>query len=358
MKKTKFLTGLLFNTLMSVLFAAILGINPLLAFGGMAAGSTLLPKAQGTANMAIQKEIWMSTLVENLFANNSFISKAFNADMFVTQGKTVHIPNAGNPSGVKKNRKSFPATVETRTDVDLSFDLDEFTTDPIKIPNADTYELSYNKRESVLKNDKSKLMEEVANSFVYYWSPTVADAKLRTSGDAVTAHLPSATGNRKAFDKADVKKAMTLFNKQNIPQEGRYLLVDADMFDQLLDSLTAKEIDVFNNLANISEGTVGKLYTFNIMMRSKAGRYTTGLNRKAWTNDDGGEVAGAATDHGAAIAWHENSVCRALGAVDAFEEEDSPTHYGDIYSFLARAGGRPMRSDVEGLAAIIQDTSS
>jgi len=40
-----------------------------------------------------------------------------------------------------------------------------------------------------------------------------------------------------------------------------------------------------------------------------------------------------------------------------FEDLSSPTYYGDIYSFLVRAGGRPMRSDVAGLLAIVQDAS-
>ena len=45
--------------------------------------------------MAIQKEIWISSVVEDLFADNSFLSKAFNADEYVNSGKVVHIPNAG-----------------------------------------------------------------------------------------------------------------------------------------------------------------------------------------------------------------------------------------------------------------------
>ena len=121
--------------------------------------------------MAVQKEIWMNAIIENLFADNSFLSKAFNADEFVNGGKTVHIPNAGSPSNVVKNRNSFPATVKHRADVDLTFDLDEYTTDPIRIPHADTVELSYNKRESVLGGDRRKLIEEVSNDFTFKWSP-------------------------------------------------------------------------------------------------------------------------------------------------------------------------------------------
>ena len=45
--------------------------------------------------MAIQKEIWTRAIVEGLFASNSFLSKAFNADEYVEAGKIVHIPQAG-----------------------------------------------------------------------------------------------------------------------------------------------------------------------------------------------------------------------------------------------------------------------
>jgi len=310
-----------------------------------------MPNLNGVMPMAVQKEIWMNSIVEGLFADNTFLSKAFNADEFVNQGRTVHIPNAGSPSNVERNRKNFPATVKHRDDVDLEFDLDEFTTDPIRIPHADNVELSYNKRESVLGQDKRKLAEEVANHFIYLWSPSSTYIK-RTTGSAVTAHTPAATDNRKAFVQADIKAAMDHFNNADIPQENRFMLVDAVMYSQLLDSLTDKDSLAFHSLANIPQGILGKLWTFNIMMRSKAGRYTSALNAKAWTS------AGASTDHGAAIAWHYDSVCRALGEVNMFEKEDDPTYYGDIYSFLVRAGGRPMRNDVAGLLAIVQDTSN
>ncbi|HBL73829.1 MAG TPA: hypothetical protein DD458_01245 [Prolixibacteraceae bacterium] len=299
--------------------------------------------------MAVQKEIWMSSLVEQLFANNSFMSKAFNADEFVTN-KTCHIPNAGVASNVEKNRKSFPATVKTRADVDLTFDLDEYTTDPIKIPHADTVELSYNKRESVLKNDKAKLIEEVSNDFIYKWSAP-SSSVIRTTGTGATAHLPSATGNRKKFVKADVLAAMNDFNSKDIPQEGRYMLVDAVMYGQLINDLTDKDSMAFYSQADVANGVLGKLFTFNIMMRSKSGRYTAALAPKAWTE------TGVTTDQAAVLAWHEGSVCRALGQTEMFDDEKNPLYYGDIYSFLVRAGGRPMRNDVAGLLAIVQDNA-
>ena len=297
--------------------------------------------------MAIQREIWIGSIVEGLFADNSFLSKAYNADEFVNMGKTVHIPNAGAPSKTKKNRTSFPADVNTRADVDLSFNLDEFTTDPIRIPHADTVELSYNKRESVLRQDKAALQESVAKSMIYSWLPEKKYC-IETTGTAVDAHSPNAAGKRKALCRADVEKLMTKFNADNIPQEGRYLLLDAYMYDQLLADLTSVQNQAFFASADAQRGILGKLFSFNVMMRSEVAVYGDGIVKK--TED----AAGAATDLAAGLAWHENSVCRALGEVNAFEKEKDPTYYGDIYSFLVRAGGRPMREDVKGLIVLVQ----
>lgn len=297
--------------------------------------------------MAVQKEIWLSSIVGLLFAQNSFMAKAFNADEYVNQGKTVHIPQAGAPSGVKKNRAELPATVKQRKDSDLTFVLDEYTTDPVHIPHADTVELSYDKRESILRQDKLKLLDEVAKSFIAAWLPTDAECTLKTTGEAVNAHTPSATGKRKAFTADDVLAAMTAFNAADIPQEGRYLLLDAQMYSQLLASLTKTEGMAFLACADAVNGVVGKLHSFNIMLRSTV----------AAVDVNGALVAeAAATDCAAALAWHEQSVCRALGEVKMYSNEDDPTYYGDIYSFLVRAGGRRMRNDGAGVLAIVQDT--
>lgn len=353
--KLKSLFVLLSALLFNIAGASAISLASGLPFGAVLGGGAVLGlfggAASGQMNMAIQKEIWMSTIVEGLFADNSFLSKAINADEFVKEGKIVHIPNAGAASKTEKNRTNLPAQVKKRTDKDLTFNLDEFTSDPVLIPNADTVELSYNKRESVVSQDRSKLHEDVANGFLYNWAPAKAYTIL-TTGDAIEAHTDAATGNRKAFTKKDVNNAMKRFNKDDVPQERRYLLIDADMYSQLLDSMTEKEADAFHNLADLKNGVIGKLYSFNVMMRSKALRYTGATVAKEW------ETAGAATDCAGALAWHQNSVCRALGEVVAFENEGDPTFYGDVYSFLLRAGGRPMRDDMKGILAIVQDTAA
>lgn len=302
--------------------------------------------------MAIQREIWERSIVESLFADNSFLSKAYNADEYVNQGKIVHIPQANAPSAVVKNRTQKPATAKQRTDSDLTFEMAEFTTDPIYIPHADTVELSYDKRESVLRNDKLQLADVVAKDFLYNWSPSKTNT-VSTSGAAVAAHVhDKATGTRLAVTRKDIFALMTRFNRQNIPQEDRYLLLDAEMYSQLMQELSAQEAMAFHAQADLKNGVMGKLLSFNIMQRSTAALYTADGSKKSW------DTTGAATDVAAALAWQKECVVRALGEVRAFEKEGDPSWYGDIYSFLVRAGGRIRRSDEKGVVALIQATTA
>lgn len=297
--------------------------------------------------MAIQKEIWQALIVEGLFADNSFMSKAVNDDMYVNMGKKVHIPNAGAPSAVEVNRTSIPATAKERTDVDIEYSLDELTTDPIIIPYADTVELSYSKKQSVIRMDRDNLIEKASEQMLYNWAPASTEFVL-TTGANVEAHTKSATGNRKAVTRKDILALMNKFNEQDIPQQGRYLLLDAVMYGQLLSDLTETDKNMFLASANAEKGILGQLYSFNIMMRSKVLRYKTGNTLAKWSE------AGEATDNAAGLAWYEGSLSRALGEVQVFESVRNPTYYGDILSFLVRCGGKCRRQDKKGVLALVQ----
>lgn len=302
--------------------------------------------------MAIQKEIWSRDIVEGLFPDNSFASKALNDDAFVNEGKKVHVPNAGAPSGVKKNRATVPASATKRVDTNVDYDLDEYTTDPICIPHADTVELSYDKRRSVISQDREELRRNAHEGLLENWAPKQADGIVYTSGLAKAAHLNKATGKRKALTTGDVLTLMTKFDSDNIPQEERYLLLDAVMYAELLESMTKTDEIGFLQKADAAKGVVGELYSFKVMKRSTVLRYAVSAGAAT-----GLASTEAATDCAAGLAWHASSVRRALGEVKMFASEDDPTYYGDLYSFLVRCGGCISRSDKKGVCAIVGITA-
>lgn len=354
--KGKKLIVLICATVFNVVSASAISVASGLPMAGILAVGGALSLFGGTTagalNMGLQVEIWHKSIVGNLFADNSFLSKAFNADDYVND-KKVHIPNAGAPSKVKKNRATVPAAVNKRTDRDVEYELDEYTTDPIYIPNAETVELSYNKRESVIKEDRAAIHDAVADGFLYRWSPKAAFV-IRTTGSAVDAHLKGATGSRKGCTVKDFESAMTRMNAANIDQNGRYALLDAQMYSQLINDMTKHESIAFHALADVKNGVIGKLFTFNVMLRSKSLAYTAALA----AIDREPDHDFAATDHAGGLFWQDGCVCRSLGLVKMFGNEGDPTYYGDIYSFLLRAGGTIMRYDGEGVIALVQDEAA
>jgi hypothetical protein len=303
--------------------------------------------------MAIQREIWENHIEGNLFKNNEFLLASYDAGQYVLQGKVVHIPQAGVIPNIQKNRSNLPATVLQRSDSDITYTLDEFSTDPILIPQADMIELSYNKRESVLSEYESALRELIAESILYDWSPDMSNNLLRTGGASATSHLAGTTGNRKKFVTSDLKAAQLALNKQNIPLEDRYALLSADMYQQLTDDLTATQYRDFSVAFDAKDGILGKLFGFNIMMRSNVVSYTNDLVPvvKAYG------AANSADDNDAVLCWQRNAVERALGAITFFEKIGDPTYYGDIYSVAIRMGARKRRADEKGILAIVQSAA-
>jgi len=299
--------------------------------------------------MAIQREIWEADIVANLFKNNQFLNFAYNADQYVVNGKVVHIPNAGASPNVVKNRTTLPASVVQRTDVDITYALDEYTSDPIHIPNAETIELSYDKRQSVLAEAQAKLRQEVAENMLIAWAPATV---IKTTGGATASHLPGTTGNRKLFTLADLQAAMRKMNADDVPMENRFALFSADLYDQLISAMSITQYRDFSQAYDPTTGIVGRLYGFNILLRSTSVRYSSSFTPKPYG------AAADADDNDSIICWQQNSVERALGEVRFFEKIDDPQYYGDIYSFLVRMGGRIRRSDGKGVVAIVQDAAA
>ncbi len=296
--------------------------------------------------MALQTQIWINSIVELLFADNTFAARSIDHSAFVTD-KTVHVPNAGSAPSVVKNRSVFPATAAQREDYDLTYDINEYSTDPVHIQDAERVELSYNKRESVLKQMKSALADKAHIDLALSWVPS-GYAKVGTSGAAAPAHMPSSTGNRQAMTKADVLAVKNLFDLDDIPQTGRCMLLDAVMYNQLVASLSESEANAFNASVNAQRGILGRLYGFDFYMRSSVFRVAA--------NGASMASSASATTSAAGLAWQEDCVSRAMGNHELFENEKDALYYGTVMSALVRAGGSSIRNDKKGVVVIYQTT--
>lgn len=292
----------------------------------------------------------MNDVVENLHRRNPFMSKAFNGDQFVLDGKVVHIPQAGTQTDAQRNRTSFPATVRTRSESDITFALDSFTMDPVKVANLEKIELSFDKRRSVIGNHNDYLAQLVGDWMLYNWAPTAAGNIIRTTGGSVAAHI--GTGTRKLILEAELKKAALYMNRAGIPMNDRYIQFDADLYDQFLTALGSTTYKDFSRYMDAANGIVGKLHGFTFLEpRPSVLRYAS--DASAVNTPD---AAGADTDQAGIIAWQLDQVIKALGSTKIYDNTDRAEYYGDVISAEVRAGGRKMRSDGAGVIAIVQDT--
>lgn len=260
------------------------------------------------------KEHWVNTLTENLFADDTFVTRSIDHSAFV-DGEKVHVPNAGAKPTITKNGTTFPMEASQRTDADVNYAIDAYRTEPIYVQNAEQIQLNYDKINSVLMNAKSALQETMALSVLSNWI-----SKATGTGHCTTAST---------FKRETLLAVKLAFDKQDIPQSGRCIILTPEAYSSLFGDLQGAEQYAFSASANAERGTIGTLFGFDVYMRSKL------------DNAEGSKVI--------AFAWHEGAVSRALGNTQIFENQNDALYFGDIISAEVLAGGAAIRNDKSGI---------
>lgn len=363
MKPLHFITGFIKLIVVSILMAGLLGMTgyvenvqtaAVTIFAVLFLASCLVPVPKSAAYDVVM-EVWAAYIMERFYKDNAFLQNCFDDSDYVVNGRIVHIPQPGAKPNVTVNRNVFPAVSVRRADTDVLYALDELTTDPTHIPNIDQIHISYNKADSVLGDHMQVIDETAADLVLAKWA---ANAGIyRTTGAQIVngnpaqltvAPIAGQVGNRYAFTHRDLKNLMTEFNVTKAPKQDRFVLIDDNMYDAFYDTLGETNAKDFSQYADAKNGVVGRLHSFNIMTRSSV---------LASDNADATKALGAAMaadDNLVSLAWHKNSVARAMGDKKLFQKIGDPNYYGDVHSALLMFGGRVRRADGIGICKIIQ----
>ena len=290
--------------------------------------------------MGLQIELWEESIKETLFKSNPHINLCLNRDDFVLNGSVVHIPQSAGPVAVAKNRSTFPATPVVTVETEVLYSLDTFTTDPWFVPNRDLYELSFDKQMEMLAENKGNLDELAGDNLFYLWAKNVPSyGKFNTTGAANALSLNSIT-------ESDLIKLQNYLNNQNVPREERYLSITSNQLMDLLNNAALKTYFT-NTPVNLAEGSVGKMFGFNIIERTSVVRTNSS---KVVKDPTAAAAGGDLTD--VALFWQRNMVERAIGSIHAFEDMSNPLYYANLYSLLLTLGGRAVREDNKGVGML------
>lgn len=305
------------------------------------------------------KQAFSSDLQKNLFPANAFYKRSKDDSAFVT-GKQVNLPHSGAKPSVVTDRSSFPATISQRTDTPSAYTISEHSSDPTHIQYSEELIVTYAKRASIVEEHASALIEKIAENMGYVWARggdsenawATKPEIVRTSSASVRATaLPSGTGNRKRVALADLLKAQTILNRQDVPMGGRVALITADMLEDLMliDEFSSSDYNKFKPIADGSSESFTWL-GMNWYIRSKVNTF----DNTATPVLKAVGAAGAATDNAGALIWHPNFVRRAEGGIVTFADFGKPEYFGDVVSALVRSGGIGARKDAKGIVNLVE----
>jgi hypothetical protein len=364
----RLLINMLIGSLIAVTLTAF-GIPFGVTFTGFAlfniaqiAAPNLFTLPNGASLMAVQTEVWIRDIEEELYGTDTWIYRATNDSQYVNN-KTVHVPRSGANPTIVKNRSysGTPATVGVRADTTQDYNIDEYTTDPVTIPSIEEIQTSYSKRQSVLRQHMDSVNDRIALETADAWiSGITATDIFRTTG-ASGALLPggATAGSRLKVTAADISLIAARMDEEEVPQANRVCVMPAVMFADLFSDTTLANIWANSNKGSniIAEPQLmGRFMGFDIYVRGRVIVFNTisGTAKIAVTAAVATATAGAA----GALFFQSGQVRYAKGAIMPYLQENAPQFHGDVMSIGVLHGAKATRSTEIGIKVLAQGGSA
>ncbi len=296
--------------------------------------------------MALQKEIWINDIQDVLYQGAEFVTFGTDHSAWVSN-KVVHVPQSGAIPAVVQNRTTLPATIAQRTDTELTYNLNSYTTDPTLVQDIDELQTSYAKRSSVMGQQISKLNQSIGDHTGFAWAE--GTSSFRTSGASGTANGPiGSTGSRKIITKEDITKMARKLDVDNVASGNRYLVLPSELYYELFNTDELINRNYMNNVS-LPSGVLNEILGFKVLSRP-----TVVVGNAAGVKQAVGAAVGA-TDNHTAIAFQSEYVAKALGTIKVFADMDKPEFYGSVLSAEVMHGATALRTSAQGIVSLSQE---
>jgi len=221
-------------------------------------------------------EVWTGELVKSLRRGMeaTWLDGVPDASSIVNND-VIHLVDVGVDPDVLINNTTYPIETQDLGDGDIAISLDKFQTKVTPVTDDELYALSYDKMGRVKESHANAINDSKFTKAAHALCAsknTDTTPVLSTSGDA------DASTGRKKMTVSDVVRMKAALDGLKVPSQGRRLVLCPDHVNDLLE--TAQSFREQYNI-NRADGTVGRLYGFDIYEYANTPLYTTSGEKKA-----------------------------------------------------------------------------
>lgn len=284
----------------------------------------------GYAFAGVNKEIWIDKLKENFYSAYPWLEKVESWDEWV-EYNTINFTVIGSNPVILKNNASWPITAAQRTDTNLTVVLDTYDSTTTRVRNVEEIEAAVDKLESVVKQHRQSLTQEIVTEGLWNYGPaTAAAGAVAATGGNRTVVIGSQTTVASTLTLADIAAIQERWDALDLPAEGRMLMLNPYHRRDLM----AQDTALFKEFTNLKAGQALPIFGIDVYTVANAPLYTkTTLAKKAY-----GAAADNTNDCVASVAFIASEVGRAMGDMKMFwrKMETNPEHRADEVGFQIR----------------------
>ena len=306
------MSAVLINCLCGGLMASAVGLSPMSGAVGLNVVAALVGNVApaGSLCAGVYTEVWTGELVKHLRRGlEATWLDGIPDNSSIVKNDIIHLIDVGVEPDVLINNTTYPIPLQALDDADIPIGLDKFQTKVTPITDDELYAISYDKMQRVKESHGNSINDAKFAKAAHAMCATSNGAKtpvLKTTGsrDPETGRIKLIPG-----DLIRLKMAM---DKLGVPSTGRRLVLCNDHVNDLL------EVDQkFKEQYNIdrNNGTVGRLYGFDIYEFANNPLYTTAGVKKAL-----GSTAGTG-EFQCSFAFYVQRVFKATGSTKMYFSE-------------------------------------
>lgn len=301
--------ALLFNAMTGAALGATVGISPVAGALGMNALAAVVSGVMpaGVMRAGVLKEIWTGEMVKALrehLAGTWLDGIPDNSSL--VDNDVIHLVDVGVDPDVLVNNTTYPIPLQSLTDADIAISLDKFQTKVTPITDDELYAISYDKISRVKESHSNAISDSKFAKAAHALCATENTDK--TPVLTTTGERDEATGRLKLTPK-DIVSLKRALDKLKVPVDNRRLVLCPDHVNDLLEA-----DQNFKEQYNINrgEGTIARMYGFDI--------YTFG-NNPYYTTDGEKKAVGATAGTGefqCSFAFYTKRVFKATGSTKMY----------------------------------------